>query len=81
MDDIRESTSQKMAKSILQLREQGRAGEVSEEMMEQADPRTMAAYTPLDMSLDARMDRARRWVLTQTKKHITALSDYMKDFL
>ena len=59
-DDIPAKTdSQKMAKSILQLREQGRAGEVTEEMMEQADPRTMAAYTPLDMSLDARMDRAR----------------------
>lgn len=59
-DDIPAKTeSQQMAKSILQLREQGRAGEVTEEMMEQADPRTMAAYTPLDMSLDARMDRAR----------------------
>lgn len=58
-DDIPAKTdSQKMAKSILQLREQGRAGEVTEEMMEQADPRTMAAYTPLDMSLDARMERA-----------------------
>lgn len=60
-DDIPAKTeSQQMAKSILQLREQGRAGEVTEEMMEQADPRTMAAYTPLDMSLDARMDRARQ---------------------
>lgn len=58
-DDIPAKTdSQQMAKSILQLREQGRAGEVTEEMMEQADPRTMAAYTPLDMSLDARMERA-----------------------
>ena len=60
-DDIPAKTeSQQMAKSILQLREQGRAGEVTEEMMEQADPRTMAAYTPLDMSLDARMERARQ---------------------
>lgn len=58
-DEIPAKTeSQQMAKYILQLREQGRAGEVTEEMMEQADPRTMAAYTPLDMSLDARMERA-----------------------
>ena len=76
-DDIpAKSDSQKMAKSILQLREQGRAGEVSEEMMEQADPRTMAAYTPLDMSLDARMDRARQLGFDPDEKaYHGALSD------
>lgn len=58
-DDIPAKTeSQKVAKRILQLRSQGRANEVTEEMMEDADPRTMAAYTPLDMSTKARMERA-----------------------
>ena len=51
--------AQKVAKEILQLREQGRASEVTKEMMEQADPQTMMLYTPLDMSDRARMDRAR----------------------
>jgi len=59
-DDIPAKTeSQKVAKRILQLRSQGRANEVTEEMMEDADPRTLAAYTPLDMSTKARMERAR----------------------
>jgi hypothetical protein len=58
-DDIPAKTeSQKIAKRILQLRSQGRANEVTEEMMEDADPRIMAAYTPLDMSTKARMERA-----------------------
>ena len=58
-DDIPAKTeSQKVAKRILQLRSQGRANEVTEEMMEDADPLTMAAYTPLDMSTKARMERA-----------------------
>jgi hypothetical protein len=58
-DDIPAKTeSQKVAKRILELRSQGRANEVTEEMMEDADPRTMAAYTPLDMSTKARMERA-----------------------
>jgi hypothetical protein len=58
-DDIPAKTdAQQMAKRILQLRKQGRANEVTEEMMAAADPRTMAAYTPLDMSTDARMERA-----------------------
>jgi hypothetical protein len=58
-DDIPAKTEiQKVAKRILQLRSQGRANEVTEEMMEDADPRTMAAYTPLDMSTKARMERA-----------------------
>lgn len=58
-DDIPAKTdAQKMAKRILQLREQGRANEVTEEMMAAADPQTMAAYTPLDMSTEARMERA-----------------------
>ena len=59
-DDIPAKTdAQKAAKEILQLREQGRASEVTKEMMEQADPQTMMLYTPLDMSDRARMDRAR----------------------
>jgi hypothetical protein len=58
-DDIPAKTdAQQMAKRILQLREQGRANEVTEKMMAAADPQTMAAYTPLDMSTDARMERA-----------------------
>ena len=58
-DDIPAKTdAQQMAKRILQLREQGRANEVTEEMMAAADPQTMAAYTPLDMSTEARMERA-----------------------
>jgi hypothetical protein len=58
-DDIPAKTeSQKVAKRILQLRSKGRANEVTEEMMEDADPLTMAAYTPLDMSTKARMERA-----------------------
>lgn len=58
-DDIpTRNDAEEMAKRILKLREQGRANEVTEEMMEQADPYTMAAYTPLDMSTEARMERA-----------------------
>lgn len=59
-DDIPASNeSQQMAKRILQMREQGRSSEVTKEMMEAADPETMALYTPLDMSANARMARAR----------------------
>jgi len=59
-DDIPAKTdAQKTAKEILQLREQGRASEVTKEMMEAADPQIMALYTPLDMSANARMARAR----------------------
>jgi hypothetical protein len=58
-DDIpTRNDAEEMAKRILKLREQGRANEVTEEMMQQADPYTMAAYTPLDMSTEARMERA-----------------------
>lgn len=58
-DDIpTRNDAEEMAKRILKLREEGRANEVTEEMMEQADPSVMAAYTPIDMSTDARMERA-----------------------
>lgn len=61
-DDIPAKTeSQQMAKTILQMREQGRAREVTDEMMALADPETMYMYTPLPMDEVSRMDRARQW--------------------
>lgn len=59
-DDIVANTPQKqMAKRILQMREQGNASAVTDEMMNQADPQTMFNYTPMTMDTASRMDRAR----------------------
>ena len=49
--------SEAMAKEILELRAQGRASEVTEEMMEIADDRYLFNNTPIDMSEPARMQR------------------------
>ena len=46
------------AKAILELRAQGRANEVTNDMMAAADPQYMFNNTPLDMSENARMARA-----------------------
>ena len=48
-----------MAQRILDMRADGRAGEVTDEMMTQADPAFMFDNTPLPMDAAARMDRAR----------------------
>jgi len=50
--------AEQMAKDILDLRAAGRAGEVTEEMMAQADPQYMFANTPLPMDEASRMVRA-----------------------
>ena len=50
--------SQQMARRILDMRAAGRAGEVTDDMMAQADPQVMFNETPLDMSVGARMQRA-----------------------
>jgi hypothetical protein len=52
------SEAQDMAKRILELRAQGRASEVTDEMMAQADPQYMFANTPLPMDEASRMARA-----------------------
>jgi hypothetical protein len=48
-----------MAQRILDMRADGRASEVTDEMMTQADPAFMFDNTPLPMDAAARMDRAR----------------------
>ena len=53
------SEAQDMAKRILELRAEGRASEVTDEMMAQADPQYMFANTPLPMDEASRMARAR----------------------
>ena len=50
--------AEQMAKDILDLRAAGRAGDVTEEMMAQADPQYMFANTPLPMDEASRMARA-----------------------
>jgi GNAT superfamily N-acetyltransferase len=50
--------SETMARDILELRAAGRADEVTDKMMDQADDQYMFANTPLDMSQEARMARA-----------------------
>ena len=52
------SEAQDMAKRILELRAEGRASEVTDEMMAQADPQYMFANTPLPMDEASRMARA-----------------------
>jgi hypothetical protein len=47
-----------MARDILQLRAEGRADEVTEQMMDAADPQYMYANTPLPMDYASRMARA-----------------------
>jgi hypothetical protein len=47
-----------MARDILQLRAEGRAGEVTNQMMASADPQYMYFNTPLPMDVASRMARA-----------------------
>jgi len=47
-----------MARDILEMRAAGRAGDVTDEMMAQADPQYMFANTPLPMDEASRMARA-----------------------
>jgi GNAT superfamily N-acetyltransferase len=53
------NAAERMARDILDLRAAGRAGEVTDEMMAQADPQYMFANTPLPMDEASRMARAR----------------------
>jgi hypothetical protein len=50
--------AERMARDILELRAAGRASEVTDEMMAQADPQYMFANTPLPMDYESRMSRA-----------------------
>jgi hypothetical protein len=52
------NTAERMARDILDMRAAGRAGEVTDEMMAQADPQYMYANTPLPMDEASRMVRA-----------------------
>ena len=52
------SNAERMAQRILELRAAGRASEVTDEMMAQADPQYMFANTPLPMDEAARAARA-----------------------
>jgi len=52
------NTGEAMAQRILEMRAAGKAGDVTDEMMAQADPQYMFNNTPLDMSEAARMARA-----------------------
>jgi len=51
------NAAEQMAKKVLELRAQGKASEVTENMMAQADPQYMFKNTPLDMSEAARKQR------------------------
>jgi hypothetical protein len=52
------SGAQRQARDILEMRADGRAGDVTDEMMALADDQYMFANTPLDMGEAARMARA-----------------------
>lgn len=52
------NAAERMARDILDMRAAGRAGEVTDEMMAQADPQYMFANTPLPMDEASRMVRA-----------------------
>jgi hypothetical protein len=47
-----------VAREILEMRAAGRAGDVTDELMAQADPQYMFANTPLPMDYESRMRRA-----------------------
>jgi hypothetical protein len=53
------NAAEQMARGILDMRAAGRAGEVTDEMMAQADPQYMFYNTPLPMDEASRMARAR----------------------
>lgn len=52
------NAAERMARDILDMRAAGRAGEVTDAMMAQADPQYMFANTPLPMDEASRMARA-----------------------
>jgi ribosomal protein S18 acetylase RimI-like enzyme len=52
------NAAERMARDILDMRAAGRAGEVTDEMMAQADPQYMYNNTPLPMDEASRMARA-----------------------
>ena len=52
------NAAEEVAQRILGMRAAGKAGDVTDEMMAQADPQYMFNNTPLDMSEAARMARA-----------------------
>ena len=52
------NTAERIARDILDMRAAGRAGEVTDDMMAQADPQYMFANTPLPMDEASRLARA-----------------------
>lgn len=59
-----------MARDILQLRAEGRAADVTDEMMAAADPQYMFYNTPLPMDYASRMARADNWPTPLTEDSI-----------
>lgn len=59
-----------MARDILQLRAEGRAADVTDEMMAAADPQYMYFNTPLPMDYASRMGRADNWPTPLTEDSI-----------
>jgi hypothetical protein len=61
-----------MARDILQLRAEGRADEVTDDMMAAADPQYMYSNTPLPMDYASRMARAEAMGKTADAYHATS---------
>ena len=66
------NAAERMARDILDMRAQGRAGEVTDDMMAAADPQYMFANTPLPMDEASRRDRAAERFDIQPLYHGTA---------
>ena len=64
------------AKVILELRAEGRASEVTDKMMAQADPQYMFDHTPLPMDEVSRLARAREMGFDADGLHGTTLGGY-----
>lgn len=67
--------AERMARQILEMRAAGRAGEVTDAMMAQADPQYMFNNTPLPMDEASRMARAGEMGLLDDQYHATT-SDF-----
>ena len=65
------NTSVRIAKEILNLRAQGRASEVTDEMMDAADPQYMFNNTPLPMDEASRLSRANAAGASTDMYHMT----------
>ena len=65
------SASVRIAKEILNLRAQGRASEVTDEMMDAADPQYMFYNTPLPMDEASRLSRANAAGASTDMYHMT----------